>query len=254
MQLGLEVYQKTMLSQLIEFQVEEGLFYCLEEFSSHVSNGKAIVFLHGLGENRSGLNYLFHELSEKLASDGFTVYRFDLAGCGESSLPLSFQLWREQLAVVEKYLEKYRAIHLIARGISSYLLPKYQSGNIAIGPIVDHYFREQYPQIPVEMDEKVWIPQMGVPFDLERDYFWFGLGVEAGCLGGFYLTKEFLIELQQAIFPIPKEWTVIYSGNDWPYSLPFWAHLLCECHPLFIYQDDRMMLYNKLTRLLNAST
>ncbi len=254
MQLGLEVSQKTMLSQLIEFQVGAGAFYCLEELPSHLPNGKAIVFLHGLGENRSGLNYLFHEMSERFTSDGFAVYRFDLAGCGESSLPLLFQVWREQLAVVVNYLEKYQAVHLIARGVSSYLLPKYQTGNIAIGPIVAHYFCEQYPQIPVEQHEKVWIPQTDASCNLERDYFWFGLGVEAGCLGGFYLTKEFLIELEQAIFPIPKEWSVIYSGKHWPHSLPSWAHLLSECHPLFVYQDDRAVLYNKLTGLLNAST
>lgn len=254
MQRGLEVSQKTMQSQLIEFRLEEGLFYCLEEFSSHASNGRAIVFLHGLGENRSGLNYLFHELSEQLTSDGFAVYRFDLAGCGESSLPLSFQLWRKQLTAVEKYLEKFQAIHLVARGVSSYLLPKDQMGHIAIGPIVSHFFCEYYPQIPIEQHDKWWIPQINESSSPERDCFWFGLGIEAGCLGGFYLTRKFLIELQQAIFPIPNEWTIIYSGNNWPYSLPSWAHLLSECHPLFVYQDDRVILYNQLTRLLNAAT
>lgn len=251
MQLGLDMFQETMQLQLIELRVEEGPFYCLEELPFHSSNGKAIIFLHGIGENRSGMNYLFHEMSEKLTSEGFAVYRFDLAGCGESSLKLSFQLWQKQLTAVIEYLEKYQAIHLIARGLSTFLLPKSQSGHIAIGPIADHYFHEQYPQIPIEQNDVLWIPQIEDLPNREKEYFWFGLGAEAGCLGGFVLTKEFLKEIERAIFPIPQEWTVIYSGKEWPYALPTWAHILPGCHPLFFYQQDRTLLCNKLIRLLN---
>jgi hypothetical protein len=240
-------------SQLLELSVPNGgSFYCLEETPLFESNGRAVIFLHGLGENRTGLNYLFHELSRGLTAEGFVVYRFDLGGRGESELPLSLSIWKKQLECVKTLLkERYSKIHLIARGAASLLLPSTLNPiHIAIGPVIVDFFLKQYLSISVEECKKNWIPKADINRCSKRDYFWTLLGVEAECLGGFYISRAFLTEMRNALNPIPKEWAVIYAGKGCPISIPSHANYLPDCHPLFFHENDRKILLKKIIEIL----
>lgn len=227
-------------------------FYCLEEQPIGSPNGKAIIFLHGLGENRTGLNYLFHELSLGLRTEGYAVYRFDLAGCGESSLHPSIKIWKDQLESIKNFTRKYTHVHMISRGVSSILLPlKDHSVNIAIGPISETLFNKQLPLIPVEEHLHLWIPAAEQKMTSETESFWSGLGVEAGCLGGFYLPKTFIEELKLCIFPTPSEVKVILPGRTSHIPLSSQTYHLPDCHPLFFPMKDRRILLNKIKEILN---
>lgn len=247
------MYVEIMQPKLIELNAcEIGSFYCLEEKSIGLPNGRAIVFLHGLGENRAGLNYLFHELSLGLRREGYAVYRFDLAGCGESKLGLSIHTWKTQVDALLYLLGSYDKIHFISRGVSSLLIPQNYSTsvNVAIGPLMSTLFLQQYTKIPIEHRNDLWVPLPEIP-PIEREYFWYSLGVEAGCLGGFYLPNKFLEELNQFTGYSNKGCKTIISGKDWPVALPTDADYLPDCHPLFFFQKDRRILLNKLIRTLS---
>ncbi|GGP24003.1 alpha/beta hydrolase [Silvimonas iriomotensis] len=47
--------------------------------------GDAVLLLHGFTGSRIEFAYLFVELGRYLAAQGLTVFRFDFAGCGEST-------------------------------------------------------------------------------------------------------------------------------------------------------------------------
>ncbi len=225
-------------------------FYCLEEGPIRSSNRKAVIFLHGLGENRTGLNYLFHELSLGLRSLGYAVYRFDLAGCGESSLDFSINIWRDQLEAVKNLGQKYSQVHLISRGISRVLLSQSDKNiNIAIGSISRALFYQQIPLIRLEEHPDKWIPSEEKKMSPETESFWSGLGVEAGCMGGFYLPKTFIEELKHCISLPQQKVEKIFSGKM-PSVLSSQEHYLPNCHPLFFHMNDRKNLLNKIKEIL----
>ncbi|GGP28083.1 alpha/beta hydrolase [Silvimonas amylolytica] len=49
------------------------------------ASGDAVLLLHGFTGSRIEFAYLFVELGRDLAAQGITVFRFDFAGCGEST-------------------------------------------------------------------------------------------------------------------------------------------------------------------------
>lgn len=229
--------------RLVEFPFDEGrLFYCLEELPQVSPNDSAVIFLHGLGENRAGLNYIFSEIGEGLRRVGYSTYRFDLGGCGESTLPLSVSIWKKQLETVLAFAQFYKKIHIIARGVSSVLLTEEHSHSVAVGPITKQQVIKQLSTLAV--DEEEWIISKQ-----EDKKFWYSMGLEAGCLfwGPFHTLVK---ELQELDHPLPEKCRVIYGGH-FEGTFPSSAYCLSECHPLFLYQADRQILLNELIEVLN---
>jgi len=223
-------------------------FYLLQEGEEKES---AIVFCHGLGENRTGINYLFRDLSRGLQTS-HSVYRFDLAGCGDSTLPLDLSLWEEQLAQIQRELSiKHKTIHLVARGLSSFLLP--QEG-IAINPPIADFVLEQIDQIPLEFHSTAWAPLGNRSIDEKEEVFWYLLGVEAGCLGGFRLNPTSLKQLNQKTLSTSSCKT-LYCGqilNTLGKGHNLSPHILLkEAHPFFLFQKDRLTLCIQIKELLN---
>lgn len=226
--------------------IPEGSFFLLEEGSLQ---REAVVFLHGLGENRTGVNYLFRDLSRAL-QNSFTVYRFDLAGCGDSALPLSLSLWEKQLDSLQKsHLAKHRKVHWISRGISACLLP---DEGIAIAPPIAAFILETLPKIPLEPGQKNWTP-LGGPRILSptEEAFWHLLGVEAGCLGGFSADRSFIQTLSAQTLST-RSGRILYPKHGWPFPLPAQAKTIDARHSLFLFEQDRINLSKTLHEMLNG--
>lgn len=202
-------------------------FCYLKEIPSS-PNGKSILFLHGLGESRSGINYLFKELSMGLMDRGYSVYRFDLGGCGDSPLPLSLSVWKKQLYFL---LDSFSIV--IARGLSSILLPLEGKKSISLRPFSKEHFMRTYPLIPALTIDGKWIPDVHHSVTEKEEMFWFNLGVEASCFGGLSLPLEMIKEIE--MFPA-KSGSIVLDPPD--------------CHPLFLFQKDRQLLLEKLVEIL----
>lgn len=224
----------------------EGSFFLLEEGNLQK---EAIVFLHGLGENRTGVNYLFRDLSRAL-QEFFTVYRFDLAGCGDSTLPLSMALWEKQLETLRKtHLARHRKTHWISRGLSACLLPE---EGIAIAPPIPAFILEILPMIPLEPGEKNWTPLGGQrTLSPSEEAFWHLLGVEAGCLGGFSTDRRFIENFSERSLSTRSRRT-LYSKHGWPFALPVQAKQIDAAHSLFLFEQDRKNLCITLHAMLNG--
>lgn len=227
------------------------LFYCVEENPIGYSNGKAVIFLHGLGENRSGLNYLFQELSSGLTNQGYTVYRFDLAGCGESYLNHSIKTWKKQLQSVEVVTKKHFCTHIISRGISKVLLTDNEcSVHIAIGAISEDFFNLHLPLVPIADHSTWWIPIQEKNLTRSREFFWYGLGVEAGCLGGFYLPKAFVEEIKSYFPLVSSKIRSIMPVNTDKVFIDSPSCALSDCHPLFFHANDRKKLLHEIIKII----
>lgn len=207
-------------------------FPLLEHRPKTTSNMEACIILHGLGENRCGIHYLHRELSESLVECGFTVFRFDLAGCGDSSMTLSFKNWKDQLQKVIDFLSSFEQVHLIARGISSLLLSQHSRGKtIAINPPEPSLFFAQVDRIPLEPIEDLWVPKFSL-ISVEEEQFWTSLGVESSCLGGFCLSRGFVDEIKR--------------------EMTEWNGLQIKKNSLFLLEAERKELIGKIYELLNV--
>jgi len=82
---------------------------------------RLIIFAHGLMDNR--MQYPILELSYILYKRGFSTFRFDFRGCGESFYPqekYSIRSMKEDLEKVLDYFEsKFDEIFLVAKSIST---------------------------------------------------------------------------------------------------------------------------------------
>lgn len=208
--------------------IKQNSFYYLKQTPASPPNGKSILFLHGLGENRCGINYLFRDLSSALASKGYTVYRFDLGGCGDSVLPLSLSIWQEQL---DTFLDSVSIV--IARGLSSILLPLEGKKSIQLRPFSKEHFTRQYPLISANLQNGSWIPDANHSMNEREENFWFQLGVETDCLGGLFLPIKLIEEIKS--FSIKPGHLII----DPP-----------DSHPLFLFQKDKQLLLKQLGGIL----
>lgn len=233
--------------KLIKLSLQDGqCFYCLEELPSARYKNEAVILLHGLGENRAGINYLFTELSEGIRRAGYAVYRFDLGGCGESLLPLSLQIWKQQIDTILTLTRSYRVVHMAGRGISSVLLFAGKGKKIAIGPMQHSLLAKQLPKVVINSDN--WVSTRKEE-NLEEESFWYSLGVEAGCLFWGALG-DFMNELNEEVTSIPGDWSVVWGGRH-VVPLPAQTCHLTDCHPLFLYQADRQILLKELVEILN---
>lgn len=226
-------------------------FYVLKESSGNMCINEALIFLHGLGENRSGINYLFKELAQGLTKNGVTTYRFDLSGCGDNDSPLSISRWRNQLEVVQEITASYKRVHFLGRGTGSIILPK-SPLSIALNPFSKEYFLNWVDKILLNLNEIDWTPIPNYCVGQDEDFFWANLGIESGCLGGFHIPQKFLEELKTNL-EISAEWNIFFGGNYIPFDKSEFSYKSVGLHPLFMLQQDRELLLRELIKLLQKT-
>lgn len=231
--------------------ISSSAFNVLHHFPWKSEKEEAVVLLHGLGESRSGLNYIFHDLSRKCIDLGFHTFRFDLGGCGESTLPLSLDVWEIQIQKLIPFLKRYKKVHWIARGISLACIPLHnQRGKtLALSPPLPGVLRELLPDVPwVRKDDKFWVPATENLNDRAMA-FWHLLGVEAECLGGFTISPEFLESLLSRSWENTPGLKAFFGNSGVKIPDSSFHELWKDCHPMFRYEKDRHKLKEKLTQL-----
>lgn len=155
------------------------------EFYLHHYRGKkpiTLVLIPGLMEPKAGLCYIWQDIALYFEKLDISVILVDLAGQGDSMLPFSFDLWKEQIESIYETF-KHERIIFIGRGLGSYLPFLVDScvEVIAVGPpdfgrilpLVNHLRMVSSPITP----SMITITE---PNDLkdEEKLFWSGLGAE----------------------------------------------------------------------------
>ncbi|MCH9632625.1 MAG: hypothetical protein S4CHLAM6_09630 [Chlamydiae bacterium] len=238
------------LPKLHNLKLGSGLsFYIFEKQPLVKLSNFCVVFLPGLGEARSGLNYLFSSLSHKFANKGCLTIQVDLAGCGESTLPLERKMWIAQLEAIKQHLNKKEIfnVHFVTKGLSSILNEHNQNGlNFSICPFDPDLFKSWLPKINVVSHPTLWLPQNPECLCLEEEIFWYRLGIEAGCVGGLSISKDFLSEISNFNFVPSKETISIFSKCD-PFHYQSEQSIILEnSHPFFLLDSDKDALFNEI--------
>ncbi len=86
------------------------------------ASGDAILLLHGFTGSRIEFAYLFVELGRALAARGIAVFRFDFAGCGESSgrfadLSIADQIMQSN-TLLDELMQRYPGLRWHVLGYS----------------------------------------------------------------------------------------------------------------------------------------
>lgn len=213
---------------------------------------EAVVFFHAVGENKSGLNYLFQEMAEEAHKAGFDSYRFDLSGSGESLGALSLLAWINQLQALSPHLSAYHKVHAVARGTGSILLSHYPFNGemIAVGPPIKRIFEENLANLRFDKLSDTLVTPLQQGQSIEEENFWYNLGAEAGCIGGLMLPLAFLDQVHQSLDPIPSHWHTYYSDRVAAALELTNAVIVKGAHPLFWFASDRAFLKNELIRII----
>lgn len=213
----------------------------------------AVIFLHGLGENRSGLNYLLSELAAASYARGWATFRFDLAGCGDSTLPLDLVLWVAQLAAVQQYTAHYPKIAIVGRGAGCCVMPT----SWARGPLVALAPSQAAPHaagleaIRQTIVDGQAIPKQGQITPVEAR-FWTNLGVEVGCIGGLTVPLAFLEAIQATLHQPRPAWVQVFPACAGDIAPPG-SQLLPDADPLFALARDRAAVARLLEQTLEES-
>ncbi|MEX2256235.1 MAG: dTMP kinase [Acidimicrobiia bacterium] len=212
-------------------------FTCLVDRPPSPARG-AVLFLSGLGEDRSGHNYLFSELSRTVVEAGYEALRFDFGGQGDSLLPLDLDIWREQFdRVLALVTNPYGPVHVVLRGAArAAVADRYDRGYVvALRPAEPGDFGASSQR--VRSRSLCGLLKLR-PDDVDREEaeFWTALGVEVRAIGGLFVADEFLAQLLASIRPVPSSWVVPRPSGD----------------PLFLLESSRKALAEKLSKLLAA--
>lgn len=244
--------QLPRLLQLDLSRPEGGSFWALHYEAVPRAN-RAVMFLHGLGENRSGLNYIFRELAEYVQALGWATYRFDLAGCGESTFPLDLRIWEAQVHAVRQVASHHSRIAIVCRGAGCCAVPEdWPHGPvIALAPAQSVLYEEGLASIREGAPDGWTRPQQGLLTEAEHR-FWTNLGVEAGCIGGLVVPLAFLEQVGAAFRQPRRGWNQVF-----PEALadlaPASSKVLLKAAPLFAFARDRSGLAGLLEKFLEEA-
>ncbi len=173
-----------------------------------------LVFIPGLMEPKSGLFYIWRTLADLFHAGDINCLLFDLGGQGDSLLPLSIDVWKEQVNAILNHFHGYK-IHFIARGVGALLLPP-DRFNIAICPSLQKPLLTLLPQVRWEQspfNANCLTPAF--PNELspaERECFHL-LGAEEGCIGSLELPAAFIEELPRRLLKTLPTKTFLCKDN-----------------------------------------
>jgi predicted alpha/beta hydrolase len=173
------------------------------------SSSGAVLLVHGLGENRSGNNYLLSQLASRLAVSGLATVTFDLAGCGEDRRPADAGVWRRQVHVASALaldVSPGRPVHCVSHGTGAAVLPAAGNGRrVAISPPHETallQIAEGARNGTVEVD----LPLSGAAVEL-----WRRAGTHPGLLGGLALPADLFTEIARGL--AARHWDVELIGQ-----------------------------------------
>jgi len=153
-------------------------------------SNRLIVFTNGLMDNR--LQYPILELSYMFYKRGFSTFRFDFRGCGESFYPqenYSIRSMKEDLEGVLDYFEgKFNEIFLVAKSLST------------IPALMIKRVRTVFLAIPFEIQKLVSEEELRIA--KEKGYIF-----HEGRKYGYDLLKDF-IEIGPKIPDLIKEFDI----------------------------------------------
>lgn len=89
-----------------------GVLNAPDDFSEN-KKYPAIIFFHGLMDDRNGINYMSIQHAKYLTAAGFLVYRFDFRGCGESEgsfFDLTFTRQIEDAQIIYDFVENEKFV------------------------------------------------------------------------------------------------------------------------------------------------
>jgi hypothetical protein len=228
-------------------RVPAGEFYALVHLPAGPARG-AVVFAHGLGECRSGTNYLLRELGDERVAASLATIRFDLAALGDSVLPLEPGLWREQLAAACDLAAAYvdGPLHLLGRGSGCCALRDLDVDGmvVALRPPLAHDLAVGVSLEP-DADGRLRPAATDEPDEVR---FWESLGVEVPLIGGLEVPHA-LIAALEPWRPVPGSATIFPAfelGDAPPGTLGVEG-----ADRLFMHKRDRVALRALVRRLLS---
>jgi hypothetical protein len=232
--------------RLERLRVPAGAFYALVHVPAGPARG-AVVFAHGLGECRSGTNYLLRELGDELVAADLATIRFDLAGLGDSALPLDLGLWREQLAAACDLAAALveGPLHLLGRGSGCCVLRGVDVDGtvVALRPPLARDLEVSMSLEP-EADGRLRPSATDEPDEVR---LWESLGVEVPLIGGLEVPHALLGALEPWR-PLPGSATIVpaFELGDAPPG----ALAVENADRLFMHKRDRVALGALVRRLL----
>lgn len=212
----------------------------------------SVVIAHGIGENRTGNNYLLRALADACARTGLAAFRFDLPGHGESTLtgghPDAYGLVRA-VAETAGGLVPGRPVHWVARGLSAALLPAGDGGvetgaglRVALSP----------PDPAALLSALDGAPALLTPTEplgpAERQ-FWTAVGAEPNLVGGLSVPSELVGALVLGLRD--RRWDVAVAPPGTPPAITGPSVLVCGPDPLLRSEFDRAALSVLIPRLLH---
>lgn len=212
--------------QSLPLSTSSGNFYA--HYYSGVS-GHLFVFITGLMEPKCGLFYIWNQMARHLQQRGHSALLFDLAGQGDSLLPFSFDLWKEQKKAIQQQF-KEKEIHFIARGIGAILLQPGQN-NIAISPSLQNPVADLLKQVRWKTSpfcKHNLTPAEPHALLVEEEECFHHLGAEAACIGSLQLPRAFVEDLLPRLAKSLPVGTKCYEAGGG--------------HPLFDKQAEREAL------------
>ncbi|WP_240137664.1 hypothetical protein [Streptomyces sp. MUM 178J] len=159
-----------------------------------------MLVLPGMGEPRSGINYLWAELARALTGQGIACLRPEMSGCGNDSGVQSPLEWRRQAAAAIAYLRTIaNRVIVVARGASALTVPATSDYElVAVRPVG--------PETVRRLLSAVGIGQPFRPADHVQGGFEVvieDLGIESRCAGGIEYVPEVLCELELCAHQAP---------------------------------------------------
>jgi hypothetical protein len=206
------------------------------------------LFLHAIGENRTGNNYLLAELAHACAAAGVASVRFDLPGCGENRGRLTAAAWDARVAVVSGAVDTRYAqlpVHWIARGLSAAFLPVAGGSGLRIA---------LNPPDPAALDDALAGVQSTLapcqPVTAPEASMWRAIGAEPNLIGGLRVPTATLRDMCRRLDDRRWDLAVVAAGSDGPTGRA--AFRMSTDDVLFRFESDRAAIAVLIPRLLGS--
>ncbi|AST93560.1 MULTISPECIES: hypothetical protein [Sutcliffiella] len=212
-----------------------------------------MLFIHGLGEDRTGINYFFASEAKKLYRMGYSTCQFNLIGLGDENGIPNLETWVNQLDLVLRFLtSSFPNILIIARGICRVLFSTstYNGKIILLGHSNKNDYDLSYINRYIDNDW-VKVPQNDV-YSTKEEKFWLNLAVETSSIGGLHLPLSLFQQLESKL---TKKCYVDYLfslGDEKKDSTLFYRNSISfpNVDPLLRKEVEREIVSQKISEVL----
>lgn len=188
-----------MKPTIVPLSIESTAFNILL-YKNHRSKD-ILLFLHGVGEDRTGINYFFANQTVAQFQNGFSICRFNFIGLGDELGIPNLITWKQQLEEIIRYLRtSFASIHIIARNSARIFLdePNCFGRVYLLGHShPDHYDLSYLDQYKTN-DGWINVNQKEV-YSEEEELHWQTLAVETSSIGGMYLPYRLFQQIHEQL-------------------------------------------------------